>query len=345
MIHSSHLPSMSRLRSVTPRRRQRGVAMLMAIMIAALAVIVASSIYVQQRYSIRLTQNIQDMGQAYQYAYSAEHMVSAWLRRDMSENQWDSNFDLWAGEMLPFEIDDEKGNAVGQIQANVEDMQGYFNINNIYDSEEEKPRDYLLQAYQRLLQAQGIPADLAAKTLDWIDADDKLSSPDSAESPAYQMQDPPYEAANAFMTSPAELTALDWGSIPDKEKEELLQKLQSFAFTLPTPTALNINTASSEALLAVGLKPGQVTTLMDLRRNAPIRTLEELDANVPNIDPKARGTLGVSSNYFRLSGQVRFGKSRLFLNSVLFRDSDGKVHVIMRQFARVPKKTNTDIIF
>ena len=59
------------------QRREQGVAMLTALLIVALAVVVVSAIFVQQRYSIRLSSNLQDMEQAYQYNYAAEKMAAA----------------------------------------------------------------------------------------------------------------------------------------------------------------------------------------------------------------------------------------------------------------------------
>ncbi|PID49705.1 MAG: hypothetical protein CR991_05255 [Proteobacteria bacterium] len=330
--------------SITSLRRQHGIAMLMAIMIAALAVTIATAIYMQQRYSIRLTQNIQTMEQAYQYAYAAEHMMAAVLKRDAQKNKSDSLFDDWAQALDPFEIDDDNGKAIGQIEIKLEDMQAYFNINNIYDVKDKKPRAFMMKAYQRLLQTYGLPTSFAFTTLDWIDEDDKLSDPGSAESSYYEQQDPPYKAANHLLSDPAELMAIRLDSVTNaEEKQELLNEILPYAFTLPTPTALNANTADEVALLAVGLTSQQVGALLTLRRSRPIEDINALSTSVSGLTPEASAALGVSSNYFRLTGQVKLGKTRLFLNSVLFRSPEGEVHVIMRQFSRVPRyKKQTD---
>ncbi|HPY40078.1 MAG TPA: type II secretion system protein GspK, partial [Thiolinea sp.] len=80
------------------------------------------------------------------------------------------------------------------------------------------------------------------------------------------------------------------------------------------------------------------------RQAEPFKTIGAVSSLVPSLSPELKVLLAVNSNYFRLTGQVRLGKSRLFLNSVLFRSADGKVRVIMRQFNRVnpPAKTEAE---
>lgn len=320
---------------------QQGVAMLTAMLIVALAVVVVTSIFVQQRYSIRLNHNIQDMEQAYQYAYAAEKMAGAWLEKDQKETtdgQYDSLHDLWAQKLEPFEIDDDNGQAIGELQTQIEDMQAFFNVNNVYNAKDKKPRESMMKVFQQVLQDAAVPVSYAHSVLDWIDPDDLMSDADSAESDYYLSEDPAYRAGNAFLVDPSELRLIKMGSISDpKEKQPLLDALLPLVATLPTPTALNVNTATPETLAAIGLSSQQVSALMDLRKAGPIKDKTGFTSVVQGVPAEVTALLGVSSNYFRLSGQVKLGKSRLFLNSVLFRSPEGKVHVIMRQFTRSPK--------
>lgn len=327
-------------------KRQRGIAMIMALMLAAIAVTIVTAIYVQQRYSIRLTHNLQDLEQAYQYAQAAEVMASVWLKRDLKENQEDSRHDNWAQDLKPFEIDNDNGQAIGEVTIKIEDLQGYFNVNDIYAPKEKKPHPIMLKAFQKLLQTYDLPSSFAFSVLDWIDPDDKTSDPESAESDYYLMQTPEYRTTNEFIREVSELGLLRMGNIEDaKEKKQALTRLNPYIISLPTPTAININTALPEVLEAIGFTNAQSQAVIERAKAAPIKNIAALSSAVPGIEANALKVLSTQSNYFRLAGQVRLGRSRLFINSVLFRSPEGEVHVIMRNFDRpIKKKEKTDTV-
>lgn len=329
------------------QRREQGVAMLTALLIVALAVVVVSAIFVQQRYSIRLSSNLQDMEQAYQYAYAAEKMAGVWLEQDIKDTKdgtYDALQDKWAGKIEPKPIDDDNGQPIGELQVKIEDLQAYFNVNNLYDVQKKKPHAPMVKVFQQILQSSGgLPLIFTHSIVDWIDADDELIDRDSAESDYYLLQDQPYRASNALLLDTSELSLIKLGSLSDtEEKQKLLEELMPLVTALPTPAALNVNTASEEVLTAIGLTSQQAQAIVQEREAAPFKTIADVNKLVPNLSAEHKVLLGVSSNYFRLTGQVRLGKSRLFLNSVLFRSAEGKVRVILRQFNRVKPAPGTE---
>ncbi|MEZ5536757.1 MAG: type II secretion system minor pseudopilin GspK [Thiolinea sp.] len=338
----------ARVRTGCAAKRQKGIAMITALMIVAIAVTVTASIFVQQRYSIRLTNNFQDLEQAYQYAYAAEELAGVWLKRDAQENKHDSKHDFWASEDLPpFEIDDDDGRAIGEVKMAIEDMQGRFNINNIYNAEKKEQRESLMRAFQLLLQETGVPTGFSHSVLDWVDPDDETYQ-SGAETPYYLTLEPPYRAGNKFLTDSSELFAvkMDGVNTPD-DKAEKLKELLFYSVALPTPTAVNVNTASSQVLIATGMLKRQADMIISYRDARPIEDMATLKTGISGLglSDETRALLGVSSDYFRLYGQVRLGKSRLFLNSLLFRSPQGEVHVIMRQFSRVARPKSETSLF
>nr|CAA6830654.1 MAG: Unknown protein [uncultured Thiotrichaceae bacterium] len=321
-------------------KRQQGIAMITALMIVAIAVTITTSIFVQQRYSIRLTNNFQDLEQAYQYAYAAEELAGVWLKRDAKENKHDSLHDFWASDDLPpFEIDDDDGNAIGEVKMAIEDMQGRFNINNVFDVEKKEPRKKLERAFQLLLQETGVPTNFSHSVMDWVDPDDEAYL-SGAESTYYLALDPPYRAGNQLLVDSSELLAIKLDGVDSQDDQaKKLEELFFHTAALPTPTAININTASREVMIAAGMLSRQADMLMAYREAKPIPDKATLKTGITGLGLSAetQALLGVESNYFRLYGQVRLGKSRLFLNSLLFRSPKGEVHVIMRQFSRVAR--------
>lgn len=357
-------------------RRERGIAMITALMIVAIAVTIIASIFVQQRYSIRLARNFQDLEQTYQYAYAAEDLAGVLLKRDFETNKHDSAFDNWDSKNIePFEIDDDDGQQIGAMQIEIEDMQGRFNINNLVkkpvvnpqnqganqtgtqntnqttnpaSAGEDKPREAVLRAFQMLLQQTGVPTSFSHAVVDWIDADD-MQFQTGAESDYYLSLEQPYEAANVFLIDPGEMVQIKMDGAEDsKKKSEQLKKLFPYVAALPTPTSINVNTASKTVLLATGMLPRQADMILSLRQSQPLtdlNSMNQLTGNTLGLDAKNVSLLGFESNYFRLAGEVRLGKSRLFLNSLLFRSPEGDVRVIMRQFSRVPKPKKEEPVF
>lgn len=357
--------------------------MLTALMLSAIAVTLVASLFVQQRYSIRLTGNFQNLEQIYQYAYAAEDLAAVLLKRDRQSNQVDSQFDNWGSENFePFEIDDDNGEQIGVMVLEIEDMQGRFNVNNLVKklvqntagqnagqnqgapptasinagqpqpgtaggnaSNADQPRKDLVIAFDKILQQNGVQSAFSRNVIDWIDANDN-PIPNGAESQYYLSLEQPYEAANAFLTDPVELQQIKMDGVNDKQEQaEKLAGLTPYITALPTPTSINVNTASKEVLVAAGIAQQKADGIIQWRKNQAIdqRSFQQITGrplNPPsqgNNQPPPVKMFGISSNYFRLGGEVRLGKSRIFLNSLLFRSDQGDVHVIMRRFSRIPK--------
>src|SRR5258708_4274486 len=100
--------------------RQRGVALIMAILIVALATIlevnVASEGYMDQRRS----STVLDLDQALELSFGAEALAADVLLRDWKNNpKVDSLNEDWA---RPVELPVDEG--IGEIKGNIEDLQG-----------------------------------------------------------------------------------------------------------------------------------------------------------------------------------------------------------------------------
>ena len=78
--------------------------------------------------------------------------------------------------------------------AQLEDQQGKFNINNLAPSGGATERDCDAQ-FQQLLALVGLETKWAPLMADWIDADNEPNFPDGAEDSVYLTQTPPYRAA------------------------------------------------------------------------------------------------------------------------------------------------------
>jgi general secretion pathway protein K len=112
----------------------------------------------------------------------------------------------------------------------------------------------------------------------------------------------------------------------------VLIKLQPWADLLPTASAVNVNTAPREALLAAidNLDVGSAERLVQARKLRAFERLEDIKAQLPpgiNLEPSR---IAVGSAYFEVAGRLRLEDRVLEERSLLVR-RDGRVDVLRRE--------------
>ncbi len=308
--------------SALQKSRQRGVALITALLVVALAALIASGMLSAQNIGIHRSSNLLLADQAWWYAVGAENWAGTVLKRDAEDNNYDDLSEPWAQalDFLPVEG--------GFLSGGLSDMQGKFNLNNLLGKD---PKDALEQLEILLGKIEGVdsytaPA-LSQAILDWIDADIEASFPDGAEDDYYLGLELPYRTPNQPMHSPSELLLVKDVS------SEIYRALLPFIATLPPGSPMNVNTASAEVLATISpnLTVENIAAIIETREEAPFETLDdflsiEAVAGI-EINPDS---ISVSSNYFLVEAVAQIGNSRTTLYSVLRRDSKGKVTVFRR---------------
>ena len=309
---------------------QRGAALITAILITAIATIAAVSMASRQHLDIRRTTNVIESSQAYLFALGAEEWGKQVLVRDRLDNSVDHLDEDWAKILPP--IDVEGGRVAGQI----EDMQGRFNLNNLVidppspqggQQATQQVSQLDMDRLQRLLQQLGLDEDLRFVILDWIDENEDPSMPVGAEDFSYLGLELPYRTPNAKMASVSELLLID--GIDRETYEALLPHVT----VLPEYTAINVNTASAEVLMAVvdGLNSADATQLIDARVPDGFATVGDFvgHAAVGGLSSGNEG-LSIETNYFIINAESEFGRGRTSLYSLVVRDNNANVEVVMR---------------
>ena len=220
---------------MTGPRKNRGVALITALLISALATMVAANLAWDNALDVRRTMTLLNRDQAIQVALGAESWVIGILHQDMEDSQTDHLGEIWATELPGLPI--EGGEVFGAVQ----DLQGRFNLNNLVDQNGAIEQESLEQ-FRRLLNALGLDPRFAGIAADWIDSDFDASFPDGAEDPIYTAMLPPYRAANQPLTSVSELAALEG---MDKQTFDLLA---DHVAALPGRVNINVNTATPAVL-------------------------------------------------------------------------------------------------
>jgi general secretion pathway protein K len=290
-------------------QRQRGAAIIVAMLIMALASAAAIAALQQQDLALRQLTTARDYEQASWVLKGGAQWARSILYQDGRISAVDHGGELWASGLPRTDI--EQGTVSGEIM----DQQGLFNVNNLALEERASARD--IEMFRRLLEAIGLNADLAQAIADWIDADDEALPAAGAEDDYYLRLPSPYRAANQPVVELSELLRVRGMD------EASLARLRGFATALPRRTPVNVNLAPPELLLVMvpGLTPEEARALASTRVQAPFRSLEEFEKRLPRRGMKwIEGTLSVGSSYFAVRGRATVGKADVRMEALLQRE-------------------------
>ena len=306
--------------------RQRGVALIMAVLIVALATILAVNVTFRGMVDQRRSANLFAIYQGFEVALGAEGWAADILRKDAQDSQTDHLGEIWARSLAALPIDE----GVGTVEGRIEDLQGRFNLNNLVFSDG-TTNEKAVKQLERILGMLEIEPAWAAAMADWIDADTQPGFPDGAEDSVYTGLDPPHLAANMAITRASEIMVLpEFGA-------DRFRRLQPYIAALPVGTKLNVCTAPGIVLDSLSESQRQFSLdaedLAKRRKDACFPTLEELRGTLGQADyDQIKDTLSESSAYFRTTVWVTIGTTQFTLYSLLARSGAGTVRPVLRSF-------------
>jgi general secretion pathway protein K len=293
--------------------RQRGVALITALLVVALATVAAAAMASRQQLDVRRTANLLDGDQAYAYALAVERWGGMILQRDAADNQTDKLDDTWARRLPPIPVPG------GQLDGFILDLHARFNINNLLTAEGQASQADVIY-FQHLLRALGLDEGLAIAVLDWIDADFDTRFPTGAEDDFYLGTELPYRAANRPLQSISELRLVRGIDA------EVWNVLAPHVCALPARTALNVNTAAAPLLQALHeeLSAPEAERLVEMRGEAGFETVAEFLQQEQFAGREIpQDGLSVTSQYFLIRSEILIGTARARLFSVVERQAGG----------------------
>ncbi len=307
-------------------RRSRGVALIIALVVVALATMLATRIGSQSALDQRRGATLLAQEQAFQVALGAEAWAMEILLEDSQHSKRDSLDEAWATPLPPIPIDD------GQVEGRIEDMQGRFNLNNLVTTNGTK-NAAMYAVFERLLVRLQLETKWASLMVDWIDADNVADGIDGAEDGFYTGLSPPYRTPNRPISSISELLALPGFGI------DRFRQLAPYVAALPVGTPLNVCTAPGEVLdsLAPGLNafgqdPKQLAT--NRQKGCFPLVADVKSATDSLLSPEERKQLqpllAESTRYFRGTIVVSIGTTELTLYSLFERNAGGYSRVVVR---------------
>jgi len=321
-------------------QRQRGVALITAVLIVALATVLAVSVGFKGYLDQRRTATAFALDQAQQVAFGGEAWAADALRLDAMQqgSKTDDFTEAWATPIPPVPIEQGEGAVIGEFEGVLDDMQGRFNLNSLLRLEDGKlvKDEMATERFRRLLALLDLEEKWADIAADWIDSDTQEGFPSGAEDSTYTSLTPSYRAANMPITRTSELLALPEFGI------ERFRKLEPFVAALPVGTSLNLCTAPAEVLDSIVEGGAEFTrareNMTDLRKQRCFPNLQDIDATLQSLDGDQREavkkTLGETSDYYRATIWVTIGATEFTLYSLLYRNTSSTklVRPILRSY-------------
>ena len=287
----------------------RGAAIVMAMLLAALAATIAATLLWQQQRWVGEHERRRDQVQAQALAMAGVQ----WARQILFENAPPSVVHLgqpWALRLPSTPIEN------GAIGGYITDAQARLNVNNLASGD--TASDAARGAFRRLFGELGVPASLVNALTDWVDADDRVTEGGGAEDAYYLAQGVPVLAANAPVRRVAELAGVRGAGAM------LLSRLFLFVDALDAPTAINVNTAPPEVLVAVigGLDATGAATLVSSRATTPFGSVADFRSRLPGAALTVDETmLSVKSDWFVVSIEAQQGDTVARARALLKRSS------------------------
>jgi general secretion pathway protein K len=344
--------------------RQRGIALLVAILLVALGTIIAADIAYRSAMSARRATATLSFDEALLVGEAAEALAAYGLRATLTQG---GTAKAGSGGVADVTAQGPWAQPVGPIEvvpgvvleAQLEDMQGRFNLNWLVTplsgtpgggggnpvpgnggpgtpgaSQPGQPDPQAVAAFRKLLESVNVDPKWVDMVIDWIDTDNQPQN-QGAEDSAFLGQNPPYLAANQYITSTTELLAL-----PGFGRENY-EKLAPYIAALPPTSTLNVCTAKGKVLDAfnpASTEWGDEATLQKNRASAGQICFPKVADYSASFGPQTGTSFNssrftTSSGYFRLSSLVTIGSAEFNLYSLLFLDSQYFAHPIQRSFS------------
>ncbi len=307
-------------------QRQRGVALLAAVLVVALAAVLIAGLL--DRSTIGQARSLQQTraAQATAFQHGLELMAVRVLMDDASGDPVDSRADIWAQAMPPLTVPE------GVVRGSLRDLDGCLNLNALNpEAAGEALQTITRTRFERLFGHLRIDPGLVSALVDWVDADGMSESSGGAEDSLYATLSPPRRAANRRFTHVSELRAV--AGVDERIYEALLPHVCA----RPDPAStINLNTASAEVLMSLheGIGPALAQSLHagGSARFGDARAFSDALA-ARGVEGLVTNGLGAISRYFVAEADILLADVPVRLYSLLERHNN-RVIVIARSQGR-----------
>lgn len=227
-----HSASVEFKQVIAMHARQRGVALIVALLVVALATVLIAALLDRGELANARTRNALRETQAESYARGLEAYAAHVLNQDLNMNSTDSATDVWAIPLPPTPVPG------GQISATMTDLNGRFNLNNLWPDSSNSQQQVWQEKFGTLLTALKLDPNLAQNVSDWMNSNPSGGGGDAW----YVAQAIPYRSGKRIFTHVSELRLVKGF------EGDAFQRILPYVSALPVGTTINVNTASVPVL-------------------------------------------------------------------------------------------------
>jgi general secretion pathway protein K len=305
-----------------PHCRQRGVAVITALLLTTLAVTIVASLFWQQQVQVRSIENQRLHLQTKWILRGALDWARLILREDAKFSTVDHLGEPWAVTLADTRLDQYVENARADsdqsdatLSGHVVDAQSRFNLSNLSANGTINKSEVLV--FERLLSNLHLNPALAQATANLLASTQKTSAVRTAGVPA--------DNAASSAAQPLTLLQLDDVLAVPGFTGTVLAALRDFVVVLPRATAVNVNTAPAEVLAARinSLSLSDATALVGARDRAYLRDIGDLKLRLPGKTlNESEKEIAVTTNFFMVYGTVRLNRASLEMQALIERSNN-----------------------
>lgn len=302
-----------------PARRERGAAIVTALLVVTLAAVVVSSLFWREHVTVRSVENRMALAQARWIERAALDWARVILRADLRTGPVDHLGEPWAVPVMDTRLDEtvtagaklDEGARTALLAGQIRDAQARFNLSALAGANG-APSEPHVKVLRKLLSVLG----RAESGADLIVGRVLQSVPRTVDGKVVPAQRVP-------LTRVADL--LD---VPGLDPA-VVAALEPHAIVLPRPTPVNLNTAAPE-VLAAAIEPLDLSSarrFVSRRERTFYRTLDQAAGDIDGRPVLNPAVLAVGSSFFVVTGVIRYDRVESQTDTLLERMSD-RVEVV-----------------
>jgi general secretion pathway protein K len=317
------------------RRRQKGVAIVTALLLTTLAISIVASLFWQQQVQVRTMENQRLHLQTKWILRGALDWATLVLRQDGYDHPNYTSLDaVWATPLAETRLDQyiERERVEGEVfnatlSGNITDACSRFNLTNLAASDG-TPVPGQVAAFRKLLQNLQLDPALALRAERVVAAalPPVPKEPEQGNGGGSENENggaPTAQPAKLMASSTMKLLQVDDLLAVPGFTEAMVEKLRPYVTVLPKSTPVNVNTAPAEVLSAVlDMSVSEANALLVRRKQAPWNDVMKFrtEINRPNLDT---GIADVKSEWFLVDSRIRLDRAALDAEALVYRPLGG----------------------
>lgn len=310
--------------------KQRGVAVITALLLCTLAVSIVASLFWQQQVQVRSMENQRLQLQTKWILRGALDWARLVLQTAGQQNNGVTTLnDVWNTPLAETRLDQyiERERVEGEVfdatlSGRVIDASSRYNLRNISLGQQQNLKHE--QIYANLLRNLQIDPALAKRTADYVRTTEPPPPPPTGSSA------PPAPKSLPVAIKRVEDLLMIPGYTP-----EIIAKLRDFVIVLPDTSVgnkhgINVNTAPPEVLAAMieNFTLAEAQALVESRKQAYFRDIGGFKLRLNNKDPIDETSVTFGSEFFLVQSRIRLDRANLDSEALVERQIAGQTTVV-----------------